>query len=281
MSEDINNVLEENKTKIEILANKLESINNLNEEDSYNLIKDEYKNFLSSIIDNPVFDKIKTNPKFIISLSQVCLETELTLDERVNCNSMIYKQLSITTKTPYLEKLYSFLGFVVNRTISNKLIQCGLTLSLASYLAVVRKSSFDIKNNINRMNFSILCLGPEIMTIQRITDIYATLSNTIEDIKILFLSTMTDIYVTYSSNQSITDDMRITNKNMNNALLSIVESLTPHDIESIFKEYNELIENNMYDENDVRFSLSNIDPKLFPKINYVVNYLYSKQIYLP
>lgn len=281
MSEDINNILEENKTKIEMLANKLESINNLNEEDSYNLIKDEYKTFLSSIIDNPVFDKIKTNPKFIISLSQVCLETELTLDERVNCNSMIYKQLSITTKTPYLEKLYSFLGFVVNRTISNKLIQCGLTLSLASYLAVVRKSSFYIKNNINRMNFSILCLGPEIMTIQRITDIYATLSNTIEDIKILFLTTMTDIYVTYSSNQSITDDMRITNKNMNNALLSIVESLTPHDIESIFKEYNELIENNMYDENDVRFSLSNIDPKLFPKINYVVNYLYSKQIYLP
>ena len=128
MSEDINNILEENKTKIEMLANKLESINNLNEEDSYNLIKDEYKTFLSSIIDNPVFDKIKTNPKFIISLSQVCLETELTLDERVNCNSMIYKQLSITTKTPYLEKLYSFLGFVVNRTISNKLIQCGLTL---------------------------------------------------------------------------------------------------------------------------------------------------------
>ena len=73
MSEDINNILEENKTKIEMLANKLESINNLNEEDSYNLIKDEYKTFLSSIIDNPVFDKIKTNPKFIISLSQVCL----------------------------------------------------------------------------------------------------------------------------------------------------------------------------------------------------------------
>ena len=47
MSEDINNILEENKTKIEMLANKLESINNLNEEDSYNLIKDEYKTFFS------------------------------------------------------------------------------------------------------------------------------------------------------------------------------------------------------------------------------------------
>lgn len=281
MNENINSILEENKSKIEMLANKLESINQLNEEESYNLIKSEYKNFLSSIIDNPVFDKLKSNPKFIISLSQVCLESELTLDERINCNSMIYKQLSITTKTPYLEKLYSFLGFIVNRTITNKLIQCGLTLSLASYLAVVRKSSFDNKNNINRMNFSILCLGPEIMTIQRITDIYATLSNTIDDIKILFLTTMTDIYVTYSSNPSITEDMRITNKNMNNALLSIIESLTPHDIESILVEYNDMIENNMYDENDVRFSLSNIDPKLFPNINYIVNHLYSKQIYLP
>lgn len=271
--------MNENIIGIEMIAEKLNTINNMNEEEAYNLVKKEYKNFLSNIINDPSLDDIKSNPKFIISLIQVCLETELALDERINCNSMIYKQL--TTSSSYMEKLYSFLGFIVNRNITNKLVHCGLSLSIASYLAVVRKSSFDINNNINRLNFSILCLGPEIMTIQRITDIYVSLSNTIEDIKTLFMVSMIDIYVSYSSNSSITDKMRYTNKNMNNALLSILESLKPHDIESILLEYSKMIENNMFDENDVRFSLSNIDSKLFPNIYYVVNSLYLKQVYLP
>ena len=248
------------------LAIKLSKINSYTEEQSYLLVKSIYKDFLSNINASSEFDEIKLNPKFVIALIQVCLEIELTLEERVNCNSMIYKQLSITTKNKYLEKLYTFLGIIVNRTMTDKLMQCGLSQVLASYLAVVRKSSFNQKDNINRLNFAITCLEPELMTVQRITDIYAMLCNTVDDIELLFTTTMLDTYVFKATDSS---------------LLSLLESLNPHAIESIFMEYNQIIENGGYTQNDVRFSLASVDNNIFPNIYYMVNYLYSKNIYLP
>lgn len=263
------------------LAIKLSKINSYTEEQSYLLVKSIYKDFLSNINAASEFDEIKLNPKFVIALIQVCLEIELTLEERVNCNSMIYKQLSITTKNKYLEKLYTFLGIIVNRTMTDKLMQCGLSQVLASYLAVVRKSSFNQKDNINRLNFAITCLEPELMTVQRITDIYAMLCNTVDDIELLFTTTMLDTYVFKATDSWITNKILMTAKNMNSSLLSLLESLNPHAIESIFMEYNQIIENGGYTQNDVRFSLASVDNNIFPNIYYMVNYLYSKNIYLP
>ena len=160
-------------------------------------------------------------------------------------------------------------------------MQCGLSQILASYLAVVRKSSFDKSDNINRLNFAITCLEPELMTVQRITDIYAMLCNTVDDIELLFTTTMLDTYVFKATDSWITNKILMTAKNMNSSLLSLLESLNPQAIESIFMEYNQIIDNGGYNQFDVRFSLASIDKNVFPNIYYMVNYLYSKNVYLP
>ena len=134
------------------IIDKFQNINSFTEEQTYQVVKSIYKDFLSNINDSSEFDSLKTNPKFVIGLIQVCLEIELTLEERVYCNSMVYKQLSLSTKDKYLEKLYTFLGIIVNRTVTESLMKCGLSQILASYLAVVRKSSFHKTDNINRLN---------------------------------------------------------------------------------------------------------------------------------
>ena len=262
------------------LYDKLSKISSSSLEDGYKIARDNCKEFFSNIINYPIYDGIKKDPKFVIALIQACMDIELTLDQRINCNSMIYKQLSISHSSPYLERLYSYLGLIVNRNMSYKFMKCGIPQILASYLAVVRKSSFDPKANINRLNFAITCLDPQVMTVQRIADIYATISNTIDDIKLLFIATMLDTYVFKNKDKWITDKVMQTARNMNSALLSILESVGIEHIGSILLEYNEVIESNGLVIDDVRFSLSDIDRNLFPCISYMVDSLIAKQIYL-
>ena len=86
--------------------------------------------------------------------------------------------------------------------------------------------------------------------------------------------------ITKNKDKWITDKVMQTARNMNSALLSILESVGIEHIGSILLEYNEVIESNGLVIDDVRFSLSDIDRNLFPCISYMVDSLIAKQIYL-
>lgn len=263
------------------LAKRLNKIEKLNDEFAYMLVKKEYKNFLSNIIDDSVFDKIKMSTKFINALTQVCLENKLTYDERIYCNSMIYKQLPKISNN-YLRKIYYILGLVVNKTIANKIMsECNLDQVLSSYLAVIRKSSFSSKDNIVRLNFSIMCLDPKLMTAQKITDLYCTVFNSSEDIRNLFLNTIVDNYVYNSDEDWITDDILATAKNMEIALLSILDSLDVRIIVDILMDYSRIVKLNALDSDEVRISFSRIDRKSFKNISIAIDELEYKDIKLP
>lgn len=263
------------------LAKRLNKIEKLNDEFAYMLVKKEYKNFLSNIIDDSVFDKIKMSTKFINALTQVCLENKLTYDERIYCNSMIYKQLPKISNN-YLRKIYYILGLVVNKTIANKIMsECNLDQVLSSYLAVIRKSSFSSKDNIVRLNFSIMCLDPKLMTAQKITDLYCTVFNSSEDIRNLFLNTIVDNYVYNSDEDWITDDILATAKNMEIALLSILDSLDVRIIVDILMDYSRIVKLNALDSDEVRISFSRIDRKSFKNISIAIDELECKDIKLP
>lgn len=263
------------------LAKRLNKIDKLNDEFAYMLVKKEYKNFLSNIIDNEVFDKIKMSTKFINALTQVCLENKLTYDERIYCNSMIYKQLPKISNN-YLRKIYYTLGLVVNRTVANRIMEeCELDQVLSSYLAVIRKSSFSNKDNIARLNFSIMCLDPKLMTAQKITDLYCTVFNSSEDIRNLFLNTIMDTYVYNSDEDWITDDILATAKNMEIALLSILDSLDVRIIKDILMDYSRAVKLNRLDSDEVRISFDRIDRNSFKNISIAIDELNSKNIKLP
>lgn len=262
----------------EIIAQRLEPILTSSFEEGYKILKEEYKNFLSNVNDNPVFDKFKSNTNFLIVLSQVCISFPLSYEERVYCNAMIYKQMN--TANDFTKSILINIGFLINRTIVYKLMNCGLDIFLSTYIAVARKSSFDVKDNISRLNFCINCVGPQFMTVQRITDIYCAVADTYDEISELFYYLMNDPYVYISDAEWITPDVKQTAKNMDYAVINIIESLPTEVIERILMNYYNSCRMNRSTVDDVRFSFKHFEVLKFPKIASVLDQLSRTHIYL-
>lgn len=264
----------------ESLLTKLDRILSSSPEDGYNIAKEEYKYFFDpTVIRDKKYHYLINKPKFLLSLIQVCMGTELTADERVCCNSMTYNGLSENSKDNYLIMLYYYLAMVANPGITNIITKCGVPQELSAYLAMCRRSSFEPRVNAGRLNFSIICLGSRMMTVQRIADIYAGICNSVEDISVLFNAIMVDTY-DFGTLEWSTPDIVEAYANMNNAILSIIDSLPPKQIEYVLIGYNDMIETKFYVDKEVRFSLKDISAKLFPNLTFMYNYFISKGIYL-
>jgi hypothetical protein len=267
----------------ENIAQKIKPVLELPDEEAYLLLASLYKEFLSNINNNPCFDEFKASARFLSLLTQVCLANQLTYEERVYCNAMIYKQINKANDT--LKVILINLGLVANRKMVQAFIDCGLDRTMSSFLAVARKSSFQKKDCISRMNFAILCTSDELMTTKRITDIYCASCSSIEDVYMLFIYTLKDSFIYDKNNGAdwIEKSHLIIADRMNSAILSILESLNKDDLSSILEAYYlyEVLEKNI-DEEDIRISFKNINSNVFPNIASVVSRLAKeKNIYLP
>lgn len=263
------------------LAKVLSKIDTMSDEEGYALIKKYYKEFLSSSILDTAFDKLRSSTKFINLLIQVCIDNDLSYEQRVFCNSMIYNELIKFNDKKYIQKLYFILGMVVNRSVTNRIMNCGIDSTLSIYLAVARKSSLNKNTNISRLNFCIMCSDPRVMTIQRITDLYCELFHTKEDIRELFLNIAEDNYVYTSDEEWITKDILKIANNINIAILSILDSLDLGYIEIILEEYYKYINMDYIDENEVRISFKYLDKNVYHNISLILDRLANKDIFLP
>lgn len=263
------------------LAKIFSKIDNMNDEEAYDLIRKYYKEFFTNTILDTAYDNLKQSTRFINLLIQVCIDYTLSYEERVYCNSMVYNEFIKFNDKKYIQKLYFILGMVVNRTVTNRIMNCGIDSILSIYLAVARKSSFDKNTNISRLNFCITCSDPNVMTIQRITDLYCELFNTKEDIKDLFLNIAKDTYVFNSDDEWITDDILTIAKNMNIAILSILDTLDLDYIELILMKYHDMITIENIDESDARISFKYLDKNQYRSISLILDKLASKDIFLP
>lgn len=263
------------------LAKIFSKIDNMNDEEAYDLIRKYYKEFFTNAILDTAYDSLKQSTRFINLLIQVCIDYTLSYEERVYCNSMVYNEFIKFNDKKYIQKLYFILGMVVNRTVTNRIMNCGIDSILSIYLAVARKSSFDKNTNISRLNFCITCSDPNVMTIQIITDLYCELFNTKEDIKDLFLNIAKDTYVFNSDDEWITDDILTIAKNMNIAILSILDTLDLDYIELILMKYHDMITIENIDESDARISFKYLDKNQYRSISLILDKLASKDIFLP
>ena len=263
----------------QIIADRMRPILSLPEEEAYMLLSKEYKNFLSNVNDHPCFDEFKKSGKFILLLTQVCLAFPLLFEERVYCNAMVYKEINGVSEQ--MKELLLNLGYAANRTMVSAFQKCGLDRTMAIFLAISRKSSFQPKDCIFRMNFVIMCTSPELMTTQRITDIYCASCSSVEDVTRLFIYTIRDAFI-YNSNDSwITKDHLLIADRMNSALLSILESLSETQIFNLLEEYHAEALLLHLDEEDVRFSFKKLNCMTFPKIAKVLNDMAKHRHYLP
>lgn len=249
------------------LANKISDIEQMTGEQIYQILDQDYSILLGNI-DDPKYKEIRKNSRILTILSQVLIEKKLSSTEVIKCNSMIYKELGETDNL-YMQRIYYILGLIVNQTMVQKFMHIGLNKGLSIYFAVIRKSSLSNKDNICRLNFSIMSASPQLMTIQMITNIYCAVFDTVSDIKDLFLITMMDTSVFSNDMEEqpwITPDTLQVAHNMNYAILSILESLPADKLSKILSEYSNMILIEDLKEEDVRFSFKSIDPKQFPNI---------------
>ena len=265
----------------EVIADRYKKIMAMQDDnDAYTLLTTEYKDFFSPMIDDPAFEELKKSAKFISFLTQICLTEELSYEQRVYCNSMIYKTMMNASTT--MKKLLLNLGYVVNRNICTQLIGCGLDQNMASYIAVARKSSFYPRDCISRMNFCIVCISSDFMTAKRIADIYCIVCNTTDDIKKLFEVTMKDSFIYKSDASWITNDHIRTARNIDSALLSILNSLDYDVLFNILEEYYQDCQIANLDEDDVRFSFRQFNcDGTFANIDAVLLALSNHKHYLP
>jgi len=263
-----------------LLLDKLKSIDSMSEKEVYNILSNSYSIILSEFFrsKNKEYRFLLSSPKFIYILTQITNEVTFTHDEKVQCNRFIYEYTVYNNEDKYIRTLLLLLGEAVNKPIVRKLLGCDLDDELAIFLAVTNKSSFKEETVIRRLNFTIATSGLELMTLQRIINIYEALFTRV---KKLFISTMFDTNIQTNEDAWVTKDIFDTNTNITKANLLILESMEPIEITKVLLSYAEEFATVYgYNYKAVRTSLHHLPPD-FIKTPIIVKQLEGDGILIP
>lgn len=220
----------------EAFRDRINSISTMPERELYNIIKESYKSILSDIMkrqDKEYLD-VFTTPKFISILTQVLNFVQLTKEETLCCNKLVYDYITLKNNDTYVKESLFVLSKMVNRQAIQGLISVGLPENLATYLALARWSDTKESVNIKRLNFIIATSSPKIMTVQTIVFAYEKLFDAISD---LVETTMFDIYD--DDEPWVTEDIMEVYGNISLAVLTILNNMPMHLIKKILKCYTE------------------------------------------
>lgn len=263
------------------LATCLANVSYLPDELAYRLVKQEYKSFLYNIEKFEELNFLKENTRFITFLIQVCMEEELSYEDRIYCNSMIYNMFPANQ---YLAKLYTFLSTIVNNNMTHKIMNiCEFNQVSSSYIAVARKSSFSFDENITRLISSIICIGLDVsnnISVDKIEKLFNLIYPDTKEISQVFLHLLKDNYIYRSDEEWITSDIIYISNMINKAVLNIIESKDEPVIDNILMQVHNMISIEGLEYEDLRFSLKKLDKSIYPKINASINNLYRNDIYL-
>lgn len=263
------------------LATCLANVSYLPDELAYRLVKQEYKSFLYNIEKFEELNFLKENTRFITFLIQVCMEEELSYEDRIYCNSMIYNMFPVNQ---YLAKLYTFLSTIVNNNMTHKIMNiCEFNQVSSSYIAVARKSSFSFDENITRLISSIICIGLDAsndISVDKIEKLFNLIYPGTKEISQVFLHLLKDNYIYRSDEDWITSDIIYISNMINKAVLNIIESKDEPVIDNILMQVHNMISIEGLEYEDLRFSLKKLGKSIYPKINASINNLYRNDIYL-
>lgn len=263
------------------LATCLANVSYLPDELAYRLVKQEYKSFLYNIEKFEELNFLKENTRFITFLIQVCMEEELSYEDRIYCNSMIYNMFPVNQ---YLAKLYTFLSTIVNNNMTHKIMNiCEFNQVSSSYIAVARKSSFSFDENITRLISSIICIGLDAsndISVDKIEKLFNLIYPDTKEISQVFLHLLKDNYIYRSDEDWITSDIIYISNMINKAVLNIIESKDEPVIDNILMQVHNMISIEGLEYEDLRFSLKKLDKSIYQKINASINNLYRNDIYL-
>ena len=260
------------------LFEQLLSINIESVSDSYlyEVIKSSYKDILNGIVErkDKTYLATFTTPKFLTILNQVMNFVQIEHDERMACNKLAYDYLTLSHSDDYIRTLLFTLSKTVNKYYIPGLIGIGLPEDLASYLVLARFSSHDDIVNTKRVNFIIMNKPSNMMTEQRIVDIYSKLFDSVTS---LFEGTMFD-YLN-DEEEWVTEEIELVFSTISLAVLDVLHSLPTNMIIKVLESYD--IDNRLlHSDEPKRFSVRSISGEYY-KIHNAIEFLEQKGVRLP
>lgn len=267
-------------TNLESIKNRLFKLDNLSDQDLYNLIYKTYNYLLDEMFIAKNGELIKflyTNPRFIMTFTNVLSRPDIQLSylQTVYCNKLAYDYFTARgDKDNYIRDLLIILIKTVNRSVMPSLIGLGLNEELASYLVNARYSSLKENIQVKRMNLIIMNQPTEVMTVQMIVYIYGKLFDRITP---LFEGIMYDYW---SNDQFVSQEMEDVYATISVAILEIINNL-PEDIMyhllRNFRETYDLVHLNQ----KIRFNIYSFCKDDYPRLYYTLEMLRQEGIILP
>ena len=267
-------------TNLESIKNRLFNLDNLSDQDLYNLIAKTYHYLFDEMFiakNMELINFLYTNPRFIMNLTGVLSRPDIPLThlQVFYCNRLAYDYFTARgEKDAYIRDLLVNLIKTVNRSITPSLIGLGLNETLVSYLTNARYSSLKEPIQVRRLNLIIIQQPSEVMTVQMIVDIYGKLFDRISP---LFEGIMYDYW---SPEQFISKEMEEVYATINVAILEIVNNLPEDIMYHLLRNFNEtyqLINNGKR----LRFNIYSFCKDDYPRLYYTLELLRQEGIVLP
>lgn len=273
-----NQYLHMENVNLDHLQNCLFNLDNLSDQDLYNLIFNSYKTIIDEILSSKNADIINflyTNARFLMSFTNVLSRVELSESQKILCNKLAYDYFTARCpKDDYTRALLLNLVKTVNRAIMPGLIGLGLNEEIAAYLVNARYSTNNEEIQVRRLNLEIMKCTSELMTVQMIVYIYGKL---FDHVSPLFSGIMYD----YWSNESlVTSDVEDIYATINIAILEIVNNLPDnimYPLLSKFRETHDLL----YPSRKIRFNIYSFCPEDYPRLDYMLQVLRQDGITVP
>ena len=266
-----------------VLKCKMESIDTMEDDELYNIIKETYPAILEDIFKRRDKDYLITftTPKFLTTLIRVLQQSaSISCDHRVYCNKLAYDYMTMGGHDKYIKELFFSLSKIVNRDVLPGLLGLGIDENLASYLALARYSTMDDKINIMRVNTILINLDPDVVHEDLIIKIYGKL---FDRLSVLFETIMFSIVDIEDEDEISEEQEKILEMNsvINLAILDILDTQPIDIITAVLTSYAsdfQLIHKS--DTSKIRFSLRRISND-YARVRYTVELLESDGIFVP
>lgn len=214
------------------------------------------------------------NDKFLSTL------VDLTRKEKIDFSSDIYRNkmnricydyTRMKDKNVFIQNLLFSIVYNINKPKVQMLMGLELSKEQACLLVAARYSTAsDIRVNYKRLIRSIQSMNPELMTEQKIVDIFGKLCT--EQARQLFIAIMLDRFESF-----YTDKEEYVYSTVSLAVLDVVESMPMDSIYIVIKAY---LDAQTHSTKQPRFRLKSINVGDYPRINQTIDILESQGIFV-
>ena len=234
------------------------------------------------------YHNLLIDPKFLSVFNQVLTlyvsENRVTEYMSIYVDSILYWYIVNEGDNNYIRILWYMIANTINGEYVYKLKNLNLLDSeLCNFLAIANKSSLTESIRIQNVNFTICTSAAKLLMPKDFENIYKIFY--LKSFKNLLLTTLFDhsIFTIYSNKEN-NQETQIVMANNNNAVLAvlnILESMNPYDINRCLKFiYNQYVEYN-YDNDRLILSFSQLKREEYPKITLALENLRKEQINIP